>query len=487
MQSFYYIVCMNYSRRNVIKTTAIATTGLALGLHKSAFGFTLDKFTSNRPALANRRFTSDAVEKLITEVKAAMADEELAWLFENCYPNTLDTTVTYGELNGKPDTFVITGDIKAMWLRDSSAQVWPYLPLTVSDAKLKRMIEGVIRRQTDCINVDPYANAFNKARTPGPWMLDKTAMKLGLHERKWEIDSLCYPIRLAHGYWQTTGDTSIFDDNWQKAMRTVLKTFTDQQRKTDAGPYKFQRITETSTDTLPLSGYGNPTKKVGLLHSMFRPSDDACIYPFLIPSNLFAIRALNLLAHIYAIVFEDLAVVNQCTVLCEEIGTAIEKYGIIEHPVHGKMLAYEVDGFGNSLCMDDANVPSLLALPYLGCADINDEIYQNTRRFVLSENNPYFFKGRVAEGIGGPHVGLDMIWPMSITMRALTSTDDAEITQCLRWLKATHGATGFMHEAFNKDNATNFTRKWFAWANTLFGELIVKIYHEKPEILKQIF
>ena len=478
---------MNYSRRHVIKTTAIATTGLALGLHKTAFGFTLDKFTSNRPTLANRRFTSDAVENLITEIKAAIADEELAWLFENCYPNTLDTTVTYAEVNGKPDTFVITGDIKAMWLRDSSAQVWPYLPLTVGDAKLKRMIEGVIRRQTDCINVDPYANAFNKGKTPSHWIADKTTMKLGLHERKWEIDSLCYPIRLAHGYWKTTGDASVFDDNWQKAMRSVLKTFVDQQRKTDNGPYKFQRITETATDTLPLSGYGNPTKKVGLIHSMFRPSDDACIYPFLIPSNLFAVAALRQVAEIYHDVLLDKEFAAQCNQLADEVQTAVATYAIGLHKNYGNIYAYEVDGFGNRLFIDDANVPSLLALPYLGCCKPDDATYQYTRKFVLGADNPYFFKGRVAEGIGGPHVGMDMIWPMSITMRALTSTDDAEITQCLTMLKATHGGTGFMHEAFNKDNATNFTRKWFAWANTLFGELIVKIYHEKPEILKQKF
>ena len=478
---------MKNTRRNMIKTTAIATTGLALGLHKNAFAFGLTGFTSNRPLPANRRFTSDAVENLIIEVKKAIADEEIAWLFENCYPNTLDTTVTVGELNGKPDTFVITGDIKAMWLRDSTAQVWPYLPLVTKDKELKKLIEGVIRRQTRCINIDPYANAFNKARTGSPWITDKTTMKLDLHERKWEIDSLCYPIRLAHGYWQTTGDTAVFDDEWQKAARAVLATFKAQQRKTDNGPYKFQRITETSTDTLPLSGYGNPTNKVGLVHSMFRPSDDACIYPFLIPSNLFAQKALMHLAHIYTMVFNDAAMVAECTALANEIGLALEKHAFVNHPVHGKIMAYEVDGFGNTLCMDDANVPSLLGLPYLGCVEHTDEVYQNTRRFVLSADNPYFFKGQYAEGIGGPHVGMDMIWPMSITMRALTSTNDAEITQCLKMLKATHAGTGFMHEAFNKNNPTNYTRKWFAWANTLFGELIVKLYNEKPEILKQVF
>jgi meiotically up-regulated gene 157 (Mug157) protein len=101
-----------------------------------------------------------------------------------------------------------------------------------------------------------------------------------------------------------------------------------------------------------------------------------------------------------------------------------------------------------------------------------------------STSNPYFFKGSAAEGIGGPHVGLDMIWPMSIIMCALTSTDQEEIRQCLRWLKTTHADTGFIHEAFNKDNPAQFTRSWFAWANSLFGELIVKLSRERPSLLR---
>jgi uncharacterized protein len=478
---------MKNTRRDMIKTTAIATTGLALGLHNNAFGLSFDAYPTQRPLPANRRFVSNAVENLITEVKKAIADEEVAWLFENCYPNTLDTTVTVGQLNGKPDTFVITGDIKAMWLRDSTAQVWPYLPLVSKDKELKSLIEGVVRRQTKCINIDPYANAFNKGKTGSTWITDKTTMKLDLHERKWEIDSLCYPIRLAHGYWKTTGDTAIFDEDWQKAMRTVLATFKAQQRKIENGPYKFQRVTETSTDTLPLSGYGNPTKKVGLIHSMFRPSDDACIYPYLIPSNLFAEASLRQVADIFHDVLLDKEFAAQCNALADEVAGAVKLYAIHLHKSYGNMYAYEVDGFGNALFMDDANVPSLLALPYLGCCKPDDPTYQNTRKFVLSDDNPYFFKGLYAEGIGGPHVGMDMVWPMSIIMRALTSTDDKEITQCIKMLKSTHAKTGFMHEAFNKDNPTNYTRKWFAWANTLFGELIVKLYNEKPELLKQTF
>jgi hypothetical protein len=397
----------------------------------------------------------------------------------------LDTTVRFGQLDGKPDTFVITGDIPAMWLRDSTAQVWPYLPLIRNDKPLQQLIVGVIHRQTRCILIDPYANAFNFDSEGSEWEHDLTAMKRQLHERKWEIDSLCYPIRLAHGYWKTSGDTSPFDSSWQDAMDLIIKTFREQQRKDGPGPYSFRRQTTTPNDTLNLNGYGNPVKPCGLIASGFRPSDDACIYPFLIPSNMFAVTALRSLAELSnGIRNQDLA--REASLLADDIESALKTYATAAHGEHGQIYAYEVDGFGNQLFMDDANVPSLLSLPYLGCAAAHDPIYQNTRRFVLSSSNPYFFKGKAAEGIGGPHVGLDMIWPLSIIMRGLTSTDEAEIGACLNSLMRTHAGTGFMHESFNKDDPSKFTRAWFAWANTLFGELVLKVLHEHPQVLRAV-
>jgi len=433
-----------------------------------------------------RKFKSEAVEAQIVEVKRALGpDSELAWLFENCFPNTLDTTVRFGQLDGKPDTFVITGDIPAMWLRDSTAQVWPYLPLIRNDKSLQQLIVGVINRQTRCILIDPYANAFNFDSEGSEWDHDLTAMKPQLHERKWEIDSLCYPIRLAHGYWKTSGDTSPFDSSWQDAMDLIIKTFREQQRKDGPGPYSFRRQTTTPNDTLNLNGYGNPVKPCGLIASGFRPSDDACIYPFLIPSNMFAVTALRSLAELSnGIRNQDLA--REASLLADDIESALKTYATAAHGEHGQIYAYEVDGFGNQLFMDDANVPSLLSLPYLGCAAANDPIYQNTRRFVLSSSNPYFFKGKAAEGIGGPHVGLDMIWPLSIIMRGLTSSDEEEIGACLNSLMRTHAGTGFMHESFNKDDPSKFTRAWFAWANTLFGELVLKVLHEHPQVLRAV-
>ena len=256
------------------------------------------KLVSQRPKVKDRLFKSDAVEKKIKVIKGMLKNPYLAWMFENCFPNTLDTTVHFRELNGKPDTFVYTGDIHAMWLRDSGAQVWPYIQLANDDPKLKEMLAGVIRRQFMCINIDPYANAFNDGPVGGSWQSDMTDMKKELHERKWEIDSLCYPIRLAYHYWEVTGDTSVFDAAWVEAITNVLKTFKEQQRKEGVGPYTFQRRTERQLDTLNNGGNGAPVKPVGLIVSCFRPSDDATTLQFLVPSNFFAVTSLRKAADI---------------------------------------------------------------------------------------------------------------------------------------------------------------------------------------------
>ena len=473
------------TRRDFIKLNGITTAGLSIGLNPTWFN-DASRFETRRIKPELRRFNSPAVEDTVAKIKATIADPELAWLFENCYPNTLDTTVKFNNKSGQPDTFVITGDIDAMWLRDSSAQVWPYLPLIKNDPQLKQLVQGVINCQAKCVLIDPYANAFNERATGSEWDSDKTDMKPDLHERKWEIDSLCYPVRLAYNYWKISGDSSFFDHQWQKAGKLILDTFKTQQRKKGNGPYHFQRKTEVASDTAPNNGYGNPIRPVGLICSIFRPSDDATIYPFLVPSNYFAVLSLRQMAEMFEIIGHDRNTGIVCRALAEEVETALHKYAIGRHPVYGNVLAYEVDGFGNQLFMDDANVPSLLALPYLGAIKSSDPLYQSTRRLVLSTSNPYFFRGKAAEGIGGPHVGLGYIWPMSIIIRALTSTNPAEISACLKWLKHTHAGTGFMHESFNKDNPADFTRKWFAWANTLFGELIIKTHQRYPEIFKKI-
>ena len=437
------------------------------------------EYVCQRPATEERLFTSQAVEAEIERVKSLLTNPRLAWMFSNCFPNTLDTTVHYRkDENGNNDTFVYTGDIHAMWLRDSAAQVWPYVQYANDDAELKAMLAGVINRQFKSINIDPYANAFNDGPTGGEWQRDYTDMKLELHERKYEIDSLCYPIRLAYHYWLTTGDTSIFGEEWIAAITNILKTFREQQRKDGKGPYTFRRVTDRQFDTLSNDGYGAPVNPVGLIVSSFRPSDDATVLQFLVPSNFFAVSALNKAAEILTKVNKNDALATECKALASEVSAALEEYAIYSHPKFGEIYAFEVDGFGNHHLMDDANVPSLLAMDYLNPEVIDADIYANTRRFVWSQSNPYFFRGTSGEGIGGPHIGYDMAWPMSIMMKAFTSCNEAEIKWCIELLMRTDAGTGFMHESFDVNDPMHFTRKWFAWQNTLFGELIVKQINE---------
>lgn len=444
-------------------------------------------YVSKRPAKDARLFYSDAVEKEIARVKKLLKNPYLAWMFENCYPNTLDTTVHYSLENGDDDTYVITGDINAMWLRDSSAQVLPYLGLCKKDKKLQQMLRGVIRRQTKYLLLDPYANAFYGHGGKCEHTDDGTEMKPGVFERKYELDSLCYPLFLAYAYYQATGDLSPFDELWVKAVKSIYAVMREQQRKKGfRTSYSFTRHTSAMHDTQSNSGYGHPANPVGLIASAFRPSDDCTIFPYLVPSNFFAVSVLQKTAEILDKIHQT-PLASDCRSLANEVHEALLKYAVVNHPKYGKIYAFEVDGFGSQLLMDDANAPGLLSMPFLGCMPTSDPIYQNTRKFVWSLDNPYFFKGSAGEGIGGPHVGYDMVWPMSAIVKAYTSTNDQEIKQCLTEVMNCDAGLGFIHESFNKNDATHFTRSWMAWANTIFGQLIVKLVDEnKIDLLNSL-
>ena len=430
----------------------------------------------NRPEISNRLFRSNAVEKEILRVQKLLKNAKLAWMFTNCFPNTLDTTVHFRKgSDGKPDTFVYTGDIHAMWLRDSGAQVWPYVQLANADPELKEMLAGVILRQFKCINIDPYANAFNDGAIPdGHWMSDLTDMKPELHERKWEIDSLCYPLRLAYHYWKTTGDASIFNEEWIQAIINVLKTFKEQQRKDGVGPYKFQRKTERALDTVSNDGLGAPVKPVGLIVSSFRPSDDATTLQFLVPSNFFAVSSLRKAAEILEKVNKKTALSKECKDLAQEVETALKKYAVYNHPKYGKIYAFEVDGFGNHHLMDDANVPSLLAMSYLGYEPESQEVADNTRKLILSEANPFYYAGTKLSGIGSPHTPVRYVWHISKAIEGLTAPTKEEKHQMIHELMATDGGTGLMHEGVFVDDPTVYTREWFSWANAMFCELVMQ-------------
>jgi len=476
---------MDFTRRVFLSQLKFITGAGALSLLPNPFRAQANTaIESRRPLPRDRNFRSEAVERYIESICGIIRDPVLAALFANCFPNTLDTTVRPGTFEGKPDTAVLTGDIAAMWLRDSSAQVWPYLPLASKDRSLRDLLEGVIRRQARCLLIDPYANCFMADLSAPPLegsRKDATVMKQGVGERKYELDSLCYPIRLSHGYWKNTGDTSPFDAAWRLAMQTALKTMRVEQRKDGQGPYRFQRAALNPTDSL-VNGIGNPLRPVGLIASAFRPSDDACILPFLVPANLFAVTSLRQLAMMSHAVLGDARMANEASELANEVEAALKEHAIVPTPT-GTIWAYEIDGYGNTVQMDDANAPGLLSLPYLDSSP-DAALYARTRRFVWSERNPWFFRGSAGEGIGGPHIGRDSIWPMSQILYALTSDSGIEIRTMIRILKRSAAATGFIHETYNRNDSAIFTRAWFAWANTLFGELIAKTARNDAGLLE---
>ena len=412
-----------------------------------------------------------AVYDVIDTLERKFAHQpSLATMIRQCYPNTLETTVTLLEDN---TTFVFTGDIPAMWLRDSSAQVQPYMPCATQDATVQRLIAGLIRRQAMYIALDPYANAFNREPNGQGHKGDKPTSSPWVWERKFELDSLCYPVWLCYNYWKTTHDATIFDSSVYTMLKKIVEVMKIEQHHNERSTYTFERPDPfLPSDNMPCAGKGTPTTYTGMIWSAFRPSDDACTYGYLIPANMFAVVILGYIAEIAWTMYKDEELAKQAHVLCQEIEAGIQTYGIVEHLRYGRIYAYETDGYGHYNLMDDANVPSLLSIPYIGYRSASDTIYQNTRLFVLSPDNPYYFKGTYAHGVGSPHTPQGYIWPIALIMRGLTSQDIHEQAEILSTLVATTGGTGYMHESFHADDPHIFTRSWFAWANSLFAEFV---------------
>jgi meiotically up-regulated gene 157 (Mug157) protein len=420
------------------------------------------------------RLESPAIDATVARVKATLSDShpEIAAIFEGCFRNSLDTSVTL-----EPDgtTFVATGDIPAMWLRDSAAQVRPYIHLAAKDEAINAMLKGLIRRTARYVNLDPYANAFNDAPNGNGHQSDQTAMTPWTWERKWELDSLCYPILLLRDWWEATGDASVFDDEVHRMLRSIVDTMRTEQRHAVRSTYRFWRTEHVyPNDNLADGGRGAPVGDTGMVWVGFRPSDDACTYPFHVPSNMFAAAILPDLAAFARDRFDDAALAQDASALRDEIWAGIETHAVVQHRKFGRIYAYETDGLGNHLLMDDANVPSLLSIPYLGYRPADDPAYLATRSFVLSDENPYFFEGSTAGGIGSPHTPARQAWPIGISMQALTATDPAEAERLLGSLASTTAGTGLMHESFDVDDPSRFTRPWFGWANSLFAEAVLR-------------
>lgn len=403
------------------------------------------------------------------EEKTKKTYPALAPAAAKCYLNTIETTVKQCD-NG--DYFVITGDIPALWLRDSAAQLRPYAPHLKNSEELRNIFKGVIARHAFYVNLDPYSNAFNEVSHEKSHKDETDFYSPYIWERKYEVDSLCASCYLVWDYYDATGDNSIFTESLHNMLKTIVDTFIKEQNHAENSSYFFKRTNCPETDTMPNNGKGNPTAYTGMTWSGFRPSDDRCKLNYLIPANMMCHVAMKYAAELLKIGFNDEKTAALCTKLAKEVKDGIEKFGVVNHPKYGKIYAYETDGLGNHVLMDDANSPSLLAAPYIGYCKVDDEIYQNTRRFILSSDNPYYFEGAAAKGIGSPHTGDNKIWHISLIMQILTTTNEDEKQYCLKALSETHADTFFMHESFNMDDPKDFTRSWFAWANALFAQML---------------
>ncbi|KAF8532869.1 hypothetical protein BDD12DRAFT_868013 [Trichophaea hybrida] len=463
----------------------------------------LYKIPYQRPAQECRLFTSEAVEKKIKEITSKMASVDLARLFENCFPNTLDTTVRWHLASKDPkkvQSFIVTGDINAQWLRDSTNQLQQYQPLAKDDPALQKLLLGAINTQAMYVNQSRYCNAFQPPPFSG---LESTSNNQDDHvyppyepgvvfECKYEIDSLASFLSLSNQYYASTSDASFITPLWIEAVERVLLLIDEQSGGTftsDGEPndmiYTFQRKTTVGTETLNLNGIGNPlASNTSLVRSAFRPSDDACILQYFIPGNAFLSVELGRTAQILTTLRKQSSIAKTMQTLSDSIHAAILKYGVTEHPEYGKVFAYEVDGYGSHILMDDANLPSLLSLPLLGFVPSSDPTYQNTRKMILSrKGNPYYLVGSKFHGIGGPHIGITHAWPISLLVQAMTSDNDDEIVGLLKTVLSVSANLGLIHESVNVNQPRDYTRSWFAWANSVFAHTILDLAERKPGLI----
>lgn len=408
--------------------------------------------------------TEQQIQKIVTEKMAHRP--KIIEMFKNCYSDTLENTIRFGE----DDTvFMLTGDIPAMWLRDSTNQLRPYLITASENEKVSKIIEGVMKKQFLCILKDPYANAFNECANGAGHQSDDTQMSEDVWERKYEVDSLCYPIQLAYLYWKNTCSTKHFDSLFLSVLKKIVSVWKIEQNHMEKSSYHFRRENCPQKETLG----SNPVGKTGMTWSGFRPSDDGCVYNYLVPSNMFAVTVLKYAEEILDLFYNEPQFKDEVVSLYKEIEDGINKYGKIYDDDFGEIYIFETDGLGNIYQIDDANVPGLLSMPYYGYCNTDDEIYLNTRKWALSNKNPYYFEGKAASGIGSPHTGQNRIWHIALAIEGMTTETVEEKEHILDYFEKTDADTGFVHEGFDKDDPFKFSRPWFSWANAVFVEFVL--------------
>jgi meiotically up-regulated gene 157 (Mug157) protein len=417
------------------------------------------------------RIRPDLLDELTEQVAAGAGDPGVAQLFRSVMSENL---ATVAELAPDGTTYLLTGDIPAMWLRDSAAQVRPYLIVAGRDPQLAETLIGVFRRQLEFIALDPYANSFKRGAEPSPHAGDRSDAPPQVWERKYEIDSLCFPIELGYALWRITGRSDHLGQQFAGVASTILDLW-ERELDHDESPYFFERFDGPPTDTLTRQGRGEPVAPTGMSWSGFRPSDDACRYNYNVPGNMFAVVACAYLEVIARELLADPELADRAAKLRTTIDDGIQRHAVVDHPEHGRVYCYETDGLGHHLLMDDANMPSLLSMPLSGYRPVDDPVYLATRAMILSPANPYFYSGTAAEGIGSPHTQPDHVWPIALAVQGLTATERAEKVRMIRLLADTTGGTGQMHESFDVNDPTRFSRPWFSWANAMMCELALDL------------
>ena len=376
------------------------------------------------------------------------------------FRHALLVSLTDSSYTGDGTVYVGTGDINSEWLRDSSAQVRPYLYFA-GDPAVSGFIKAVIARQETYIQRNSRANAFSRSYR--------------VMKRKYELDSLCYPVLLAWSYWKVTGDDSVFTHRLQGELRDVLNTLRVEQHHTSLSRYK--------SPLLPGGGRGRPVGFTGMIWSGFRPSDDPSTYNYPIPGEMMTVQALAALAEMERAGYADDSTAAAAETMRQQVNAGVQRFGIVSTKRWGKVYAYEVDGLGHAKLMDDANVPSLLSAPYLGYGTASEPVYTDTRRMILSRRgNPYYYRGRVAAGIGSPHTPRGYIWPLALVTQALTSTSPTEVAHLVHEIVDSDPGDHLLHESFNRNNRKVFTRRRFDWPNSLFAELILSRYLGMPQL-----
>jgi len=446
-----------------------------------------------RPAPECRTFTSPAVEKVIADMKERLKDPDLARLFENTFPNTLDTTVKYfNEANNL--AFIITGDITAQWLRDTANQFAHYHALLPLDKNLATLQRAVINNEARYIQQFPYCGAFQPPPESGlspshnDWAdgvtVNPPVNNTIVFECKYEIDSLCGFLKLSRSYFESTKDASFMNNNWNSAIDQIFKVIDEQSQATFdenfnvISYYNWTGGNGALSPAVPNEGNGEPKAFTGLVGTHHRPSDDLSIYPFLTPANAMLSVELTHLADMLTTVKQRPDVATKARQLSKRISDAVW-----EHTVVNNIFAYETNGFGGRVIMDDANVPSLLSLPYLGFLDKHHPAYVATRKQMLSRNNPYFAAGDGFFGVGGPHVDVFHPWPMSLISSIYGTDDDQEITQLLYTIANNTAGLGLIHESQSIYSHSDYTRPWFAWANSFFAEMMLDLAQRKPGLI----